>query len=165
MNMTAKDIMRKMLEYMTERQVSACGLDLEFALSDDWGLWRYSRINHDKMIEFLFDLSLTSRITEVQYRLNFGMESAYPCIVGFKFKVERSKDFQTNITPKLMDFLGFVIGTSNLNDLMVRREPSCVSTPSGQMVFVPDFSSPLDRLIEWIEDDDEGSEPISYPFL
>jgi hypothetical protein len=100
-------------------------LEFHFDLwNDKWehaGYFVYANMNVDKMIEHLFDLSLNSTISSIIAKFGAPWQVAdngARCpVIGFNVRIEPSTDGQTNITPKLVDFMRVVLDPYGLERL------------------------------------------------
>ena len=108
-------------------QVGYLAEQLEFYVdlrNDKWehaGYFVYANMNVDKMIGHLFDLSLNSTISSIIAKFGSPWQMAdngARCpVIGFNIRIEPSSDGQTNITPKLVDFMRFALDPYGLERL------------------------------------------------
>ena len=113
----------------------------------------------DGLPAFLFDLSMTNRIASVSpYIKNAGPPTSR--IDGFDFVVEESKDGQTNITPKLIDFFKLLATPWGLEKLKepfsmnYRKMPEITfGYGSGQFIMMPPPT-----IWEWLEGEEDDGE-------
>ena len=112
----------------------------------------------DGIPAFLFDLSMSNRIASVSHYIKNAGGPPTSRIDGFDFVVEESKDGQTNITPKLIDFfkrLATPYGVEKLKEPFTMnywywQTQEEVTSWSGQFIVTPPPS-----IWEWLEGDDE----------
>lgn len=99
-------------------------------------VFKYAENNVDDMVVKLFDLSLTSKISSV-----FPSREWCGKYAGFDMVVVPSRDCQTNITAKLIDFFQVLVNPFALDSLKEPFRGSCVvqyNPPAWG-----DFSAPL----------------------
>ena len=112
----------------------------------------------DGIPAFLFDLSMSNRIASVSHYIKNAGGPPTSRIDGFDFVVEESKDGQTNITPKLIDFFKLLATSWGLEKLKEpfrmnycqTQEEEVTSWWSGQFIVPPPPS-----IWEWLEADGE----------
>ena len=87
-------------------------------------VFKYDERNIDNMPPKLFDLSFTRRIVAIYACYGFWEHKSdnggHSAIIGFDIMVDESKDMQTNITAKLLDFFKVLVNPFALDCL---KEP------------------------------------------
>lgn len=124
-------------------------------------VFKYDERNIDNLPPMMFDLSITRRIVAIyayfgfwEHRKDNGGHSA---IIGFDIMVDESKDGQTNITAKLLDFFNLLVTPWGLEKLKEPFNMNYWKMPeitsgygSGQFIMMPP-----PNIWEWLEADEE----------
>ena len=84
-------------------------------------VFKYAENNVDDMVVKLFDLSLTNKISAVYPSREWCGKYG-----GFDMVVVPSRDYQTNITPKLIDFFQVLVNPFALDYLKEPFRKNCV---------------------------------------
>ena len=127
-------------------------------------VFKYDELNIDEMPPMLFDLSITRRIGAIyacygfwEHKRDNGGHSA---IIGFDIMVDESKDGQTNITAKLLDFFHLIVTPYGLEKLKEPFNRNYWKMPeitsgylSGQFIMMPP-----PNIGEWLEADEEAKD-------
>ena len=127
-------------------------------------VFKYDELNIDEMPPMLFDLSITRRIGAIyacygfwEHKRDNGGHSA---IIGFDIMVDESKDGQTNITAKLLDFFHLIVTPYGLEKLKEPFNRNYWKMPeitsgylSGQFIMMPP-----PNIWEWLEADEEAKD-------
>ena len=116
---TDKDIISFVKILFSENRI-ASSLILYFSLNElgvngefkPPNVFKYAQSNVDDMVVKLFDLSLTSKISSVNPKIDWNGEYG-----GFDMIVVPSRDGQTNITSKLIDFFQALVNPYALDYL------------------------------------------------
>ena len=123
-------------------------------------VFKYDERNIDNMPPKLFDLSLTRRIVAIYACYGFWEHKSdnggHSAIIGFDIMVVESKDMQTNITAKLLDFFHLLVTPYGLEKLKEPFNRNYWKTPeitagylSGKFIMMPP-----PNIWEWLEGED-----------
>ena len=156
---TDKDIIAYVKSLFLKNRI-ASSLILFFSLNELNGkeefdppkVFKYAENNVDDMVVKLFDLSLTSKISSV-----YPSQEWCGKYGGFDMVVVPSRDCQTNITSKLIDFFHLLVTPYGLDKLEEPFNMNYWKIPeipsgygSGQFIMMPP-----PNIWEWLEADEK----------
>ena len=118
---TDKDVYRYVKDIMRNSRFGNI-LDIHFKFPYTKGGIEYHKFNINNIDELavkMFDFSMTKRVSEIHSFLG----DYYGRVVAFEISLSESSDYQTNITPQMIDFFTLIVDPSSRDILVEALKP------------------------------------------